>query len=130
MKPGISSCCTKTIKTVSSDGYPDVVIEEISIQIDHIHIVLVILPKYSISKVVGDIKRISEALTSRLDLECGLAIFGVFLYGDVVFPDNVNVAVPPVIGMCEPGNRVQKNMIDLGLHMWILREMKMLKVVI
>ena len=53
---GVASYLEKNMKTYLSERYPDVVIEELSIQVDHIHIMLIIPPKYSISKVVGDIK--------------------------------------------------------------------------
>lgn len=48
--------------TYLSDRYPDVIIIERSVQEDHIHILTQIPPKYSVSKIVGDIK----ANTSRL----------------------------------------------------------------
>ncbi len=60
LKQGVSDYCTKVIKSVTTDMYPDVVIEEINTQIDHVHVVIVIPPKYSISKVIGDIKRTSS----------------------------------------------------------------------
>ena len=50
----------KTIRTVTADRYPDVLIEEIHLMKDHIHIILVIPPKYSVSNVIGDIKRDSS----------------------------------------------------------------------
>ena len=65
LNAGVSLYCREVIKTSVSDRYPDVVIEEINIQQDHIHIVLVIPPKYSISKVIGDIKRDSSRKMRR-----------------------------------------------------------------
>ena len=50
----------ETIKNVAQDGYPDVTIEEIKVMPDHIHMIAVIPPKYSISEVVGAIKRDSS----------------------------------------------------------------------
>lgn len=41
------------------DKYPDVFVHEINIQKDHVHTLLEIPPKYSISSVVGYIKGIS-----------------------------------------------------------------------
>lgn len=43
------------------ESHPEVEIEKFSIQIDHVHLVSVIPPKYSVSSVVGKIK----ANTSR-----------------------------------------------------------------
>ena len=50
----------KVVKSVAAKKYPDTVIEQISIQPDHVHLLIVIPPKYSISKVIGDIKRNSS----------------------------------------------------------------------
>lgn len=57
--------CEKVIRSVVSDIYEDVQIEEINIQKDHLHIMLVVPPKYSISKVVGDIKRASSRIMRK-----------------------------------------------------------------
>ena len=50
----------ETIKESAQEGYPDVVIEELKIMPDHIHMVAVIPPKYSISEVIGGVKRESS----------------------------------------------------------------------
>jgi len=59
---GIQSYAAKVIKGVTSDRYDDVIIEELNVQEDHIHMMAVIPPKYSVSTVVGDIKRDSSRL--------------------------------------------------------------------
>ncbi len=41
--------------------YPDIEVEKYSIQVDHLHIVIIIPPKYSVSSIIGKIK----ANTSR-----------------------------------------------------------------
>ena len=43
------------------DYHPDVEIEKYSVQIDHVHLIIVIPPKYSVSSIIGKIK----ANTSR-----------------------------------------------------------------
>src|SRR3989344_296186 len=53
---GVDTYFTKTLKTYLADQYPDVILEEINVQLDHVHLMIVIPPKYSISKVVGDMK--------------------------------------------------------------------------
>jgi len=57
---GVRKYCERVIKGVTSDRYEDVVIEELNIQDDHIHMMVVIPPKYAISRVIGDIKRDSS----------------------------------------------------------------------
>ena len=59
---GIQTYAAKVIKGVTSDRYDDVIIEELNVQEDHIHMMAVIPPKYSVSTVVGDIKRDSSRL--------------------------------------------------------------------
>jgi putative transposase len=49
-----------TIKSVCVERYPDVLVEEIKTMVDHVHIVIIIPPKYSVSNVVGDLKRNSS----------------------------------------------------------------------
>jgi len=59
-KPGVKEYCKKVIKSAITDRYPDVVMEELNVMEDHVHMVVVIPPKYGISKVVGDVKRDSS----------------------------------------------------------------------
>jgi len=65
LKGGVGKYCEEVIKTVTKDRYPDVVMEELKVMEDHIHMVVVIPPKYAISKVVGDIKRDSSRKMRR-----------------------------------------------------------------
>lgn len=60
LKKGIRKYCDKVIRTSTSDRYSDVIIEDITVKKDHVHLIVAIPPKYSISKVVGDIKRDSS----------------------------------------------------------------------
>ena len=57
---GVSEYVEKVIKTSVIDKYPDIFVHEINIQKDHVHALLEIPPKYSISSVVGYIKGISS----------------------------------------------------------------------
>ena len=57
---GVNKYLEKIIKTSVIDRYPDVHIHEINIQKDHVHVLIEIPPKYSISSVVGYIKGISS----------------------------------------------------------------------
>ena len=59
-KGGIAKYLEKVFKGVLSKRYEDVTIEEVNILDDHVHLVVVIPPKYSISTVIGDIKRLSS----------------------------------------------------------------------
>jgi len=59
-KGGIAKYTQEVIKGVTAKYYEDVIIEEINILDDHVHLVIVIPPKYSISTIVRDIKRLSS----------------------------------------------------------------------
>ena len=59
---GVSEYLEKVMDTYLADRYPDVILIERSVQEDHIHVLIEIPPKYSVSKIVGDVK----ANTSRL----------------------------------------------------------------
>ena len=58
---GVAEYTDKVIRSTTSDSYPDVVIEELNIRQDHIHMLAVIPPKYSISNIV----RVIKSETSR-----------------------------------------------------------------
>ena len=60
LKGGISKYLKKVFRGVLSENYEDVTIEEVNVMDDHVHLLLVIPPKYSISSVVGNIKRLSS----------------------------------------------------------------------
>jgi putative transposase len=53
---GVDKYFEKVMDTVISERYPDVVVLERSIQADHLHLLLEIPPKYSVSTIVGNIK--------------------------------------------------------------------------
>jgi putative transposase len=58
---GVREYFEKVMDTYLGNRYPDVHVLERSVQPDHVHCLLEIPPKYSVSKIVGDIK----ANTSR-----------------------------------------------------------------
>jgi putative transposase len=62
---GVSKYCEKIIRTYLEERYPDVVVEELNVQIDHIHAMMVIPPKYAVSKIIGDVKSTSSRLMRR-----------------------------------------------------------------
>jgi len=64
-KGGIAKYCEKVFKGVVSRNYEDVTIEEVNILEDHVHLLLVIPPKYSISAIIGTIKRLSSKQTRQ-----------------------------------------------------------------
>ena len=57
---GVAEYATALIKNIIIDEYPDVFLEEISVQQDHVHLIMSIPPKYSLSSVIGNIKRLSS----------------------------------------------------------------------
>ena len=60
LKTGVNVYLEKVIRSFVLDRYPGVVVEEIAIQEDHVHIVMVIPPKYGISRVIGEVKSVSS----------------------------------------------------------------------
>lgn len=57
---GVKQYLEKTIQTTVIDRYPDVYVIELNVQKDHVHALLEIPPKYSVSSVVGYIKGITS----------------------------------------------------------------------
>lgn len=53
---GVKEYLEKTIQTTVIDRYPDVYVIELNVQKDHVHALLEIPPKHSVSSVVGYIK--------------------------------------------------------------------------
>ena len=53
---GVDRYLEKVMDSYLIDRYPDVHIHERNIQLDHVHILIEIAPKYAVSKVVQDIK--------------------------------------------------------------------------
>ena len=61
LNPGVSACLQKILAKLLK-GLPGVVIETIGFDRDHVHFVMVIPPKYSISSVMGKLKGQSASL--------------------------------------------------------------------
>ena len=59
---GVDKYLEKVIRSYLSENYPDVIIRQCSIQPDHIHALWEIPPKYSVAKVIGDVKANSARL--------------------------------------------------------------------
>lgn len=57
---GVKEYLEKTIQTTVVDRYPDVYVIELNVQVDHVHALLEIPPKYSVSSVVGYIKGVTS----------------------------------------------------------------------
>ena len=53
------------MKSYLVDRYPDVLVLECSVQSDHVHLMFEIPPKYSVSKIVGDIKSNTARLMKK-----------------------------------------------------------------
>ena len=53
---GVDEYLEKTLNSVIMERYPDVYVIELNVQKDHVHALLEIPPKYSVSSVVGYIK--------------------------------------------------------------------------
>jgi len=60
LKGDLTECVAKRLNEIH-EAHPEVEVEQVSIQLDHVHLVAVIPPKYAVSAVVGKIK----ANTSR-----------------------------------------------------------------
>lgn len=54
--PGVREYFEKVMDTYLFDRYSDVHCLERNVQVDHVHVLLDIPPKYSVSKIVGEIK--------------------------------------------------------------------------
>ena len=54
---GVDEYCEKVIRSFVQDEYPDMWIEELSVQSDNIHLVMTIPPKYAVSTVIGRMKQ-------------------------------------------------------------------------
>ncbi len=59
---GVKEYLMKTLYTSIEERYPDVYISELNVQVDHLHALIEIPPKYSVCTVVGYIKGVSSKL--------------------------------------------------------------------
>ncbi len=65
LKPGVDEM-TKRILRAALKSMPGVEMVEIAVQIDHVHLVLVIPPKYSVASVVGTLKGRSASILRKM----------------------------------------------------------------
>jgi putative transposase len=56
IKPGVASYLEKAFVSYLADEMPDVQMEEFNAQADHLHLLIIIPPKYAISTVVQKLK--------------------------------------------------------------------------
>jgi putative transposase len=61
-KGGVGAYCHKVVLGIVANHYEDVIVEELNIQGDHVHLLISIPPKYAISSIIGTIKRLSSKL--------------------------------------------------------------------
>ena len=57
---GVKEYLEKSLQSIVIERYPDVYLHELNVQVDHVHALLEIPPKYSVSGVVGYIKGASS----------------------------------------------------------------------
>lgn len=62
---GVKQYLEKVFYSVLEERYPDVYISEQNIQVDHVHMLLEIPPKYAVSAVVGVLKGVSSRLMRK-----------------------------------------------------------------
>lgn len=62
---GVREYLVKTLYSLVSERYPGVYISEISVQQDHLHALVEIPPRYSVSTIVGYLKGASSRLMRR-----------------------------------------------------------------
>lgn len=62
---GVKQYLEKVFYTVLEQRYPDVYINEQNIQLDHVHMLIEIPPKYAVSTVIGVLKGVSSRLMRK-----------------------------------------------------------------
>ncbi len=65
LKSGVGSYCEQVILGVISDKYEDVIIEEVEVMDDHVHILITIPPKYAILDIVKNLKADSSRIMRK-----------------------------------------------------------------
>ncbi len=63
--PGVKEYLEKVLYTSLEERYSDVYITEQNIQLDHVHLLIEIPPKYSVSSVIGYLKSTSARLLRK-----------------------------------------------------------------
>jgi len=93
--------------------HPDVEVQQLSVQIDHIHMVLVIPPKYAVSSIVGKMKaNLSRQLRLRYP-ELKQTYWGEVLWSPGFFSSTVGLNEAVIRRYVEHQERVDKGQIQL-----------------
>lgn len=93
--------------------HPDVEVQQWSVQIDHIHMVLVIPPKYAVSSIVGKMKaNLSRHLRLRYP-ELKRTYWGAVLWSPGFFSSTVGLNEAVIRRYVEHQERVDKGQIQL-----------------
>ena len=93
--------------------HPDVEVQQWSVQIDHIHMVLVIPPKYAVSSIVGKMKaNVSRQLRLRYP-ELKRTYWGAVLWSPGFFSSTVGLNEAGIRRYVEHQERMDKGQIQL-----------------
>ena len=93
--------------------HPDVEVQQLSVQIDHIHMVLVIPPKYAVSSIVGKMKaNLSRQLRLRYP-ELKRTFWGAVLWSPGFFSSTVGLNEAVIRRYVEHQERMDKGQIQL-----------------
>ena len=93
--------------------HPDVEVQQWSVQIDHIHMVLVIPPKYAVSSIVGKMKaNLSRQLRLRYP-ELKRTYWGAVLWSPGFFSSTVGLNEAVIRRYVEHQERMDKGQIQL-----------------
>ena len=93
--------------------HPDVEVQQWSVQIDHIHVVLVIPPKYAVSSIVGKMKaNLSRQLRLRYP-ELKRTYWGAVLWSPGFFSSTVGLNEAVIRRYVDHQERVDKGQIQL-----------------
>jgi len=97
--------------------HPDVEVQQWSLQIDHIHMVLVIPPKYAVSSIVGKMKaNLSRQLRLRYP-ELKRTYWGAVLWSPGFFSSTVGLNEAVIRRYVEHQERMDKGQIQLEFEL-------------
>ena len=93
--------------------HPDVEVQQWSVQVDHIHVVLVIPPKYAVSKIVGKLKaNLSRQLRRRYPA-LKQVYWGAVLWSPGFFSATVGINEEVIRRYVEHQEKVDKGQVQL-----------------
>ena len=93
--------------------YPDVIVQHWSVQVDHIHVVLVLPPKYAVSSIVGKMKaNLSRQLRLRYP-ELKQPYWGAVLWSPGFFSSTVGINEAVIRRYVDHQERVDKGQVQL-----------------